>query len=115
MSITNELDWTPLAAVLRERADKLADDPETCVKRRDEIALFKALARILEGRSFYHAFGAPGDWGYGKPIGKALQTIYRGQRAATPPAAPTEPPADTSPEDAMLEARKTPTTPTTTE
>lgn len=37
-----------LAAVIREHADK------------------------MEGKEFYRSFGAPGDWGYGTPIGDAI-------------------------------------------
>jgi hypothetical protein len=30
------------------------------------------LARIVEGKPVERAFGAPGDWGYEHPIGRAL-------------------------------------------
>jgi len=39
--------------------------------------LVKVLGRLLVGKSVHEAFGAPGDWGYGTPIGDALLDIYR--------------------------------------
>lgn len=38
----------------------------------DAAELLNVLARILEGKPIDRAFGAPGDWGYGTPIGDAL-------------------------------------------
>jgi hypothetical protein len=38
----------------------------------DDAELLQVLARILEGRTIKEAFGAPGDWGYGTPIGDAV-------------------------------------------
>lgn len=38
--------------------------------------LANALARLIEGKSIYEAFGAPGDWGYDRPIGVALAGLY---------------------------------------
>lgn len=39
---------------------------------RDEAELIRVLARIIEGKPIDRAFGAPGDWGYSHPVGKAL-------------------------------------------
>lgn len=38
----------------------------------DSYELIAVLARILEGRPVYKAFGAPGDWGHSTGIGQAL-------------------------------------------
>ena len=38
----------------------------------DVLELLNVLARVLEGKPIERAFGAPGDWGYGTPIGDAL-------------------------------------------
>lgn len=49
---------------------------------RDTIEFAGCLRRLLPGRSIeeiHHAFGAPGDWGYGTPIGDALARLYRGE------------------------------------
>jgi hypothetical protein len=42
------------------------------VDKRDVGELLRVLARIAEGKPLARAFGAPGDWGYGTAIGKAL-------------------------------------------
>lgn len=39
---------------------------------RDAAELLCVLARVLDGKPIEKAFGAPGDWGYGTPIGDAL-------------------------------------------
>lgn len=44
---------------------------------RDIIDLADTLARLLDGHTVYRSFGAPGDWGYGTPIGTALARLYR--------------------------------------
>lgn len=44
---------------------------------RDVRFLLKVLAHIVDGKTVAQAFGAPGDWGYGTPIGDAL--AERGQ------------------------------------
>ena len=38
----------------------------------DAATLVRVLAQIVEGKEVLKAFGAPGDWGYNTPIGKAL-------------------------------------------
>ncbi len=61
-----------LAKVLRERVEIiLAREP----RREDDFTnaeLIAVLARLLEGKDVHKAFGAPGDWGYGTEIGKAI-------------------------------------------
>lgn len=47
----------------------------------DCVDLLRACARLVEGKTIYHAFGAPGDWGYGTPIGDALAHVYREKEA----------------------------------
>lgn len=42
---------------------------------RDTGQLLLVLARIVEGKTLNKAFGAPGDWGYENPIGKALAKV----------------------------------------
>jgi len=44
---------------------------------KDAAELIRVLARLLGGKSVHEAFGAPGDWGYGTPIGDALLEVYR--------------------------------------
>jgi hypothetical protein len=44
---------------------------------RDAAELVRVLGRLLAGRSVHEAFGSPGDWGYGTPIGDALLEVYR--------------------------------------
>lgn len=39
---------------------------------RDTKDLLGVLAHIVDGKPVEKAFGAPGDWGYHTPIGKAL-------------------------------------------
>lgn len=38
----------------------------------DAAELIQVLRRMVEGTPPLKAFGAPGDWGYNHPIGKAL-------------------------------------------
>ena len=38
----------------------------------DNAELIRVLARVMEGKPPAKAFGAPGDWGYGTDIGKAI-------------------------------------------
>jgi len=40
--------------------------------RMDAHGLLCVLEQMIEGKSAVRAFGAPGDWGYDTPIGKAL-------------------------------------------
>lgn len=61
-----------LAKVIRERADALATQEPRAEQQSDDAELLRVLARVLEGKSIHRAFGAPGDWGYSHPVGKAL-------------------------------------------
>jgi hypothetical protein len=62
--------------------DEIEGADERAIKDAAELAC--VLARILDGKSVYEAFGAPGDWGYEMPIGNALAVLYREQGAALP-------------------------------
>jgi hypothetical protein len=64
-----------LSKVLRERAAKLYD-PNNSEGDRDTAELLCCLARLVAGKTVHKAFGAPGDWGYGTPIGDALKDFY---------------------------------------
>ena len=69
------MDYSKLATVLRDRADTMQEnqnDPD----RLDNAELMRVLARICEGKEIHKSFGAPGDWGYGRPIGDALKEAY---------------------------------------
>jgi len=71
-----------LAAAVRAQADALIDraydlqeeipaDLHRLAKDVAELAL--VTARVLEGKPILRAFGAPGDWGYGTPMGEAVR------------------------------------------
>ena len=78
-----------LSAVLRAKAEEIqnkidetqSDDEARC-QMREVSELINVLARIVErdtrpeswqyGGLLARAFGAPGDWGYSNPIGRAL-------------------------------------------
>ena len=70
------MDKEALAKILRDRADTIIDSPPYdgpgVRSRLDDAELFRVLSRVVAGRTLEQAFGAPGDWGYGTPIGKAL-------------------------------------------
>jgi hypothetical protein len=56
-------------------------------KLHDAVGMMAVARRLLAGRSraeIHAAFGAPGDWGYGTPIGDALRAFY----SAPAPTAP---------------------------
>lgn len=40
-------------------------------------SLIRALGSIIEGVPLDRALGAPGDWGYGTPIGDALLALIQ--------------------------------------
>lgn len=64
-----------LSKEIRRRATQLknADEtPSTIGQLADDGELLLVLARIIEGQPVGRAFGSPGDWGYGTPIGRAL-------------------------------------------
>lgn len=48
------------------------EHPIPTIEMKDVAELLRVLARMVAGRSAESAFGAPGDWGYGTPIGDAL-------------------------------------------
>jgi hypothetical protein len=65
---------------LRDAAPDDANLGEVTWLLRESIELAGCLRRLLAGRTvaeIHRAFGAPGDFGYGTPIGDALATIYR--------------------------------------
>jgi hypothetical protein len=71
-----------LAVAIRNHASILRDadqKPPTIGELADCSDLVLALARIVERstepRVIGRAFGAPGDWGYNSPIGRALADI----------------------------------------
>lgn len=65
------------AAALRLLANNLSEKPGFDL---DVAELIRVLARICAGKTIDAAMGAPGDWGYGTPIGDALAADYRSQR-----------------------------------
>lgn len=70
------MDKNKLAATLRSMAsdsiEQADPDSQNYEADKDRAELLRVLARIVLGDSVERAFGAPGDWGYGTPIGKAL-------------------------------------------
>lgn len=77
------MNTTKLVEAIEDRAEELrtkALDGEYT----DEVVLrdsrlLMCLARMVErndGTDIYGVFGAPGDWGYGTPIGDALCEAY---------------------------------------
>lgn len=67
-----------LSQELRRMAKSVYDDgcgnAEPPPKDYSDVAeLLRVLARVVEGKPVKNAFGAPGDWGYGTPIGEALR------------------------------------------
>ena len=64
---------TKLAEAIRVHADKVdRGGPRSRDDDRTTAELIRCLARMIEGKTLYQAFGAPGDWGYETPIGMAL-------------------------------------------
>lgn len=70
-----------LARALRAQADivceALLPPDDIANPARESLAgnageLIRCAARLIEGKTIERAFGAPGDWGYGTPIGDAL-------------------------------------------
>lgn len=56
------------------------DDGKVAINTRamhQAYELILVLARLIDGKSVYQSFGAPGDWGYETPIGAALFEFYR--------------------------------------
>ena len=68
-----------LSHILEDRARAIIDemdDPNVpgYRDRHNDAEMLRVLARILRGESIERAFGAPGDWGYGTPIGDAIRS-----------------------------------------
>ena len=61
-----------LARAIRVEAEKFAGDDTL-----DAAELLRVLARLVEGKTIDQAMGAPGDWGYGTPIGDALFALLK--------------------------------------
>lgn len=81
-----------LAAAVRAQADALVDRSYELQEEipsdlhrlnKDVVELARVLARILEGKPALQAFGAPGDWGYGTPMGEAVRAAL-GESATEP-------------------------------
>lgn len=68
---------TKLSIALRLKADALSNEPTLRAEHQDVPELIRALARILEGQTVERAFGAPGDWGYGTPIGAGILAMLQ--------------------------------------
>jgi len=66
-----------LVAAIDLRARQIYDGDGSGSELADAKDLARALARLLNGESFCSAFGSPGDWGYGTPIGEALLKVYQ--------------------------------------
>lgn len=68
----------PLLLALRERAERLNESE--CSEHMDNAELIRVLSRIVLQTDdlplLHRAFGAPGDWGYGTPIGDGLRALY---------------------------------------
>ena len=73
------MDTSKMSAALRNLGNSIdlvigdmdQDSPEY-PELRDSAELVRVLARVVEGQPILRAFGSPGDWGYGTPIGDAL-------------------------------------------
>jgi hypothetical protein len=76
-----------LANVLCAKAKKVQDtDPDRLNPDvADSAECLRVLGRMVQGKSIHQAFGAPGDWGYGTPIGDALSALYKTPRAVAVP------------------------------
>jgi len=63
---------TQLAGTIRDMGRDVFEAGLEVHSPADVSELLLVLARVIEGQPLDKAFGAPGDWGYSKPIGKAL-------------------------------------------
>jgi hypothetical protein len=65
-----------LSMALRNKAADVRNIDATTSKEddvlRDAADLLRVLAHVVDGKPLAKAFGAPGDWGYGTPIGDAI-------------------------------------------
>lgn len=64
---------TQLAKAVRDSAFALANGEENP----NASELLNCFARLLEGKDLDKAMGAPGDWGYGTPIGDAVHALLK--------------------------------------
>jgi hypothetical protein len=84
MSVRGNQDYSKVAAVLREQAEKIKTSANEASpeywEQLHNAELLRVLARVCEGKDLYQSFGAPGDWGYGTPLGDALSHAYKNIR-----------------------------------
>lgn len=80
--MSNQLDQA-LRQIAERTRDLVTDDTSDADARtlRDAAELVRVLARMVAGKTLHQAFGAPGDWGYGRPIGDALMALYSEKRS----------------------------------
>jgi hypothetical protein len=78
------MNWTreqtaALANVILAKAKAVQDkDPDRLNPDiADGAECLRVLARMIQGKSLYESFGAPGSWGYGTTIGDALSKLYK--------------------------------------
>jgi hypothetical protein len=67
---------------LRELATEETENEvyDLTTQLKEALFLLACTRRLIDGRTtreIYKAFGAPGDFGYEKPIGQALDALYR--------------------------------------
>lgn len=72
-----------LAAAIRVKTELLESADIENEQHFDQVELLRVLARIVLGASVEKAFGAPGDWGYLHPIGRALAANERSPMQAS--------------------------------
>lgn len=66
-----------LAEIIRSHADAIQNSEGEQPHPAETAELLRCLARVVEGKTRYKSFGAPGDWGYGTPIGDAVMDAIR--------------------------------------
>ena len=66
-----------LAKAIRAAAEDMAENHPDPAAVTDNAELLRVLARVIEGKTIDQALGAPGDWGYGTPIGEALYALLQ--------------------------------------
>lgn len=75
-----------LVKALRDLAGELYQQRDraelvTQQKQLDHAGLaLEVLAHVVSGKTIERAFGAPGDWGYGTPIGNGLRAMLSAPR-----------------------------------
>lgn len=68
----------PLSRALRDLASQLHDlESVDGFDKTTAAELINVLARVVEGKDLDRAFGAPGDWGYGTPIGDGVFAMLK--------------------------------------